>query len=271
MTEHKNGPPAPILPGRVRRLFRNIAFALHRQAGFGQKPGVKRMFRNLAVAAIPSMRHLDTPRRLRQLTEIGFVPRTIYDIGAASGEWARLAHWFWPTAAIIGFEPNAGRVPDLERTASEIPKFRYYRAFLGPAAGQIRYTDHDDQTSLLSRDRDGGGSVTAPMIVLDELMAQGEIPAPEFMKLDVQGFELEVLKGGAHALRTCRGVLMEATLIPFFDGMPPVADVMRFMGDHGFALYDVMGFFRRGSDDALIQMDLLFLTRDDALRRSGLS
>jgi hypothetical protein len=107
------------------------------------------------------------------------------------------------------------------------------------------------------------------MLVLDELIAEGKVPRPDFLKLDVQGYELEVLKGGERALSSTRAVLLEVSFIPFFERMPVALDVVNFMAARGFMWYDVLGIYRRRSDDALMQMDVMFVPKADPLRRSG--
>lgn len=78
------------------------------------------------------------------------------------------------------------------------------------------------------------------------------------LKLDVQGYELEVLKGSSQALRAADVVLMEASLVPINDGCPLIGEVMSFMYDHRFRVFDFCSQIRR-ADGVLWQTDLLFL------------
>jgi hypothetical protein len=79
-----------------------------------------------------------------------------------------------------------------------------------------------------------------------------------FLKIDVQGYELEVLSGALQYLSTCEFVLMEASLIPVNKGCPLIADVITFMDKQGFRLLDFCSQIRR-KDKALWQTDLLFI------------
>ena len=221
-----------------------------------------------ALATIPSMRHLDMSSRLATLAANGFDPAVIMDIGAANGDWSREAARLWPRSRLFGFEPNQREREALERTKRDLGRFDYKLCFLGAERGQVTYQDAGTQTSALAG---GAGNATAEMHVLDELIASGQVPPPNFMKLDVQGFELQVLRGAEAALRGCDGALLEVSFLPFFENMPLAADVVEFMGQRGFAWYDVMGIFRRASDDALLQMDVMFLRKDHPLRRGGLA
>ncbi|MEM9065848.1 MAG: FkbM family methyltransferase [Planctomycetota bacterium] len=238
----------------------------------------KMLLKRGAISVIPSMRHLDEPSRLFALMRAGLRPAVVYDIGSAHGAWARLARSVWPAAQIVGFEPNLRERESLERTAAEIGNYEFHFCFLGSERGEIEYTDQGTQTSAL-RPHDAGSFMpagvasrrgdraTSPVLVIDELIEEGKAPAPSFLKLDVQGYELEVLKGAERAMAGADGLLLEISLIDFLDaGMPLLGDVIRFMGERGFVVYDIVSEIRRVSDDALLQLDAIFLPSNSPLR-----
>jgi FkbM family methyltransferase len=229
---------------------------------------LRKVLRRAALATIPSMRHLDMPRRMKHLRKIGFIPKTIVDVGAAQGHWARLAASIWPEAKIYGFEPNISNEPMLRQTKQELKQFDYVLGFLGPQPGEVVYSDQKDQTSLLDDSSNRAGTHRARVYTLDDWASEAGIQTIDFLKLDVQGYELEVLKGASRVLQTCPAVLMEVSMIEFFPKLPLVDEIIVFMRDRGFVWYDVMGILRRASDDALLQMDLMFVRRDHPLRQS---
>ena len=107
------------------------------------------------------------------------------------------------------------------------------------------------------------------MRVLDELMADQIVPRPDFLKLDVQGYELEVLKGGERSIRDLRPCCWRSPSFRSWTGMPLAANVVQFLERRGFLWFDVMGIFRRPQDDALMQMDVLFLRSGHPLDGAG--
>lgn len=230
--------------------------------------GLRVGLRNAARPFIPSLRHLDMPVRLRHVASLGFQPKVIYDIGAATGEWSRMAHGIWPNAKIVGFEPNARERPHLEATKRDIPTFDYRQCFLGKERKVVEYFDNDTQTSLLD-DSAKGVKTKSEMRVLDEMIASGEIPPPEFLKLDVQGFELEVLSGGERAMASAEAALLEVNVYHLSPGQPVVMDVLEFMRARGFEWYDVMGLLRRPADDAMSHWDFFFVRRTSPLWRDS--
>lgn len=228
---------------------------------------VRTFLRQCAVAAIPSMRHLDMPKRLRQLKRLGINPKVIYDVGAAQGEWTRLAASIWPEARIIGFEPNRANVSHLDQTRRDVPQFEYLQCFLGTKQQVVQYDYQGNQTSLYDSRAHQEPKETAEMFVLDDLIAQKRVPLPNFIKMDVQGYELEVLRGGLNALETSEAVLLEVNFYRVHPEMPTVDEVIEFMKAHRFSWFDVMGILRRPGDDLLGYMDLLFVATAHRLRQ----
>ena len=227
---------------------------------------LRTQLRSVALCTIPTMRHLDMERRLRHMRSLGFEPKSILDVGAATGEWSRMVAKIWPGARILGIEPNQRNAARLKEVRTQLPAFEYWQGFLGPERGTVTYSDRAAQTSLLDADANAAGDSTAEMATLDELLHQRGFPAPDLIKLDVQGYELAVLNGAAEALRHCQAVLAEVSYFRFFAGMPTADEVIDYLKQRGFAWYDVMGIYRRPSDDALAQMDLMFVQQDHALR-----
>jgi FkbM family methyltransferase len=209
------------------------------------------------------MRHLDMGKRLEHMARLGFRPQAILDVGAARGEWSRMAARIWPHAQLIGFEPNRSNEGELERTRRELPQFEYHRCFLGARPGHVTYADRGAQTSLYG---DAAGSSDAEMRTLDACLAEGLFPQPQLLKLDVQGYELEVLEGGQRVLSGCEAVLAEVSFFRFHPEMPTADDVIAYLKERDFVVYDTMGLLRLAEDDALGQMDFMFLRADHRLR-----
>lgn len=234
--------------GRARRLSRVLPSCLRDR------------LRRLAVDWIPSMRHLDMSKGLQRLALSGYAPRVIFDVGAGWGEWARLAALVWPESHIYAFEPNASRQAELAECRRTLPHFSYELCFLGASRGRVTYEDRGTQTSLL--ETLGRGSDNARMEVIDGLLEDGQVPTPDFIKLDVQGYELEVLRGAERALGHASAILVEVSLLPLHPKGPKADEVSQFLQAHGFIWNDVLGILRRPDDDALLQMDLLFVKED---------
>ena len=93
----------------------------------------------------------------------------------------------------------------------------------------------------------------------DECRFRGE---KVLLKIDTQGFELEVLKGASEALRNIGAVEVEISLIPLYEGQPIYVDVCSMLENHGFHLVWIERGWVHPVSNNLLQMDALF-TNDD--------
>ncbi|HTS48431.1 MAG TPA: FkbM family methyltransferase [Bryobacteraceae bacterium] len=198
--------------------------------------------------------------------ENGFEPAHIVDVGAFAGEWGRLARRVFPNVPLLMIEGNGENEAALQCAAAELGDASYQIALLGaeqrPA---VLFYRNGKGTSVL---KELTAYQTIPeradMHTLDTLAA--DLAGPLLLKLDVQGYELEVLRGGQETLQRPELVLLEVSLLPYNEGAPLFADVVRFMSEAGYALFDICDQARRESDDALFQADILFAKADSKLR-----
>jgi hypothetical protein len=120
-------------------------------------------------------------------------------------------------------------------------------AAAGAATGsaQINVSRADDSSSLLpvtSRqlDRFPGTDTVARESVevktLDRILEPVELRRPILLKLDVQGFELEALRGAERVLESVDTVLTECSFVPFYSGQALFDEVRDFLGERGFRL-----------------------------------
>lgn len=209
---------------------------------------------------------------LENLRDNGFSPSAIVDIGANAGEWSRTASSIFPSAQILMFDGDPENEANLHNTVREIgSRSRYFLRLLGP--------ERKDTVTFYKLEMGTTGSsvlpeltsfpknaITLSMDTLDSLIEEASLRPSLLLKLDVQGFELEVLKGGTETLALSEVVIMEASLLPYNDGAPLFADVVAFMNKQGFVVFDFCGQLRRESDSVLFQTDIAFVRRESNLR-----
>src|SRR6185503_12666523 len=107
-----------------------------------------------------------------------------------------------------------------------------------------------------------------PMVTLDHLAQTHRPPAPYLLKLDIQGYELEALGGAEGMLADTCAIVTEVSL--WGDrkrrGMAEFAELVAWLRQRGFVLFDIAQIVRRDFDDAITEMDLVFLPADSPLR-----
>lgn len=97
-------------------------------------------------------------------------------------------------------------------------------------------------------------------------MGGKELPRPVLMKIDAQGSDIEVLKGGEETVKQCDLVIVETGLQPFRNEENQTYRVISYMASQGFATYDFLSPLARPYDKALGQIDVVFVKEDGPLR-----
>ena len=110
--------------------------------------------------------------------------------------------------------------------------------------------------NILDKPRQEGQSFDVEIRKLDEIVQPERVPPGSLLKLDVQGGDLRALKGAARVLSKCDVVIAEASL---FNKKNLVREIVNYMHDNEFELYDIFGALNRPYDNALGQVDLAFV------------
>ena len=206
---------------------------------------------------------------LANLRENGFSPRVVIDVGAWIGEWTERVHGIFPTARFLMVEGNPEKRVGLEEVAARLgPGVDLRMALLGrEGRPAVPFYAMEAGSSVLPEDTGFERTVlTLPMTTLDEVAGAASLEGPVLLKIDVQGYELEVLRGGPRVLDRAEVVQLEVSLLEYNPGAPLMPEVVAYMEANGFVPYDVCGQFRRESDAALVQIDILFVRVNSALR-----
>jgi FkbM family methyltransferase len=176
----------------------------------------------------------------------------VLDVGAHLGEY----HDFLRTQAgysgkIVSFEPNANNVLALRERAKSDPRWTIEGCALGPTPGQAEFNimarstfssflepEHSStarfkgRNELLER-------VSVEVRTLDEVIPRLETQLAVkniYLKLDTQGFDLEVLKGGRQTLPRIKALQTEASIVPIYKGMPDYVETIGTCRSLGFEL-----------------------------------
>jgi hypothetical protein len=130
------------------------------------------------------------------------------------------------------------------------------RAAIGAQTGTLTLTDWDTGSTLIPQtDPEGAAQYQVPVTTLDVLAQQ--FGMPDFVKLDVEGFELEALRGATTLFGKTDLFVIEVALYRFME-RPIFHEVVAFMAEREYFVYVVAGFIRRPYDGAVGLMDFGF-------------
>jgi FkbM family methyltransferase len=207
---------------------------------------IQRLPRSLAPGKVSV--GLDPYHDMRRLT--GAIARpTFFDVGANVGQSVERIRTYFDHPVIHAFEPSPNMFEELRRATEGVPDLTLNNVALGRHAGTADLVENTESTlsSLLEFGPDSWGKVKGNTAVtvatLDQYCVGSMVDRIDILKLDTQGFELEVLYGAETMLRQGRigAVLMEITFSEMYKGLPTLDGLYRFMTDRGFylvAFYD---------------------------------
>jgi FkbM family methyltransferase len=192
----------------------------------------------------------------------------VLDVGANKGQFALFSRGTFPNCRIISFEPlsRPGRV--FTRLFEHDPKTRLVVAAIATKFGTItmHITEQDDSSSPLDLDESQrkifGSRVVerreVPCGPLKQFLADGELGAHTLLKLDTQGFELEVLRAAEDLLDDIEAIYCEASFLCLYKGQALASDVISYLKQKEFNL---RGVYNLAVDKQAgpVQADMLFL------------
>lgn len=201
---------------------------------------------------------------LRAAARLGLSPATLIDVGAFEGEWSALAKSIWPSSSLVMIEPNEQKQSLLQARAAQLDA-QLRCALLGAEDGRyVEFYVMESGSSVLEERSPLSRNVERRELrTLDSVV--GDIRAPALLKIDAQGYELEILKGASGLIPRLDAVLLEVAIIEINKGAPLLHEVVAFMKALGFVTYDIAEIHRRPLDKALNQVDVLFVREQSPL------
>ncbi len=226
-------------------------------------------FRSWAHRILGRRLHVpEIPVSLAGLAQRGFVPDLVFDVGAYRGDFALEILRIWPSARIACFEPLEKAANQIEALRASHPGIDLHRGLLGPEFRQeVEFNMAETASSVLREHHSTHPVCKVMQWTIDSAVHDWYAgKAPDLLKLDVQGYELHVLKGGTASLPRVGAILAEVNLLDIHEGVPLLDELVAWLAGHGFVAYDICGMTHRPLDGALWQIDMLFVPRSSILR-----
>ncbi|KAB2910140.1 MAG: FkbM family methyltransferase [Dechloromonas sp.] len=216
-------------------------------------------WRALALGVAPAVEHQHVLRSL--------APDGIIDVGANRGQFSLVCRYVKPGVPVVAFEPIPREARRFRRVHEREPLVCLIETALGATNGVavLHISKSADSSSLLPigerqtklfKDTVEVGTMAVPVSRLDDFSDYWVGRTRQLLKLDVQGFELQVLRGGIDTLKVCSYVYVECSEVSLYEGQALRAEVQAFLSEQGFLLKERYNEQRSGRE--LIQADYLF-------------
>jgi len=224
----------------------------------------KRCWRGLWHGVAASMEHRQV---LQHLASVHC--RTVVDIGANRGQFALAVHTFLPDATVLAFEPLGGPASKFRRVFESVKQVRLQQFAIGASAcvADIHVSHSDDSSSLLPigdlQQKHFPGTAEAGvekvnMKCLSDVVRGTDILGTALLKIDVQGYEMEVLRGSVNLLPHFAYAYVECSFVELYQGQPLADEVIAFLREHGLRLGGAHN-LSYDSDGSALQGDFLFV------------
>jgi len=189
---------------------------------------------------------VDYAQSRQKLCGVGELPiRTIFDVGANVGKKTRAYRKLFPEATIYCFEPTPGPFERLSRwAATQNGRVVAMNLALSSTPGNATVywnLEHPGGSSLDQRTTESGAresesvrKVEAKVETLDRLAAKLDLRDEIFVKIDVEGHDLEVIRGGTELLRRASAVIVEIAIVDAPDGRPTFGEFVQVLGELGY-------------------------------------
>lgn len=256
------------LSDRARNLARTCW--LHLLSTLERPLDVPNVFWNILTRKVHLGEYLALTGHRRWLKDLEI--RTVIDVGAHGGEFASAISAILPKARIYSFEPQEDCH---QRLCARLFAHRSFRGFcvaLGDTKDEMRFyrSRFTKSSSLLpmsdlhkrafpwSADNE---SVNVSVDRLDNYISELDISPPVLLKIDVQGYELAVLRGATKVLKLTKCIIVETSFKTLYHGQASFSQVYDMVSSEGFDYAGAMGQLTTPQDGAIVQADCLFVRR----------
>jgi hypothetical protein len=177
----------------------------------------------------------DHVKYLKKLKSEGLEPKVIYDIGSCVLHWTNEAKNIWTDAKYVLFDA-------FEPAEFLYEGYDYHIGVLSDSNKTVEWWQNDMMPGGNSYYREigrtdfftDGMNTMRPTKTLDEVVKERGFPPPDFIKIDVQGSEMDILKGATETLKSVKDLVVELQHSEYNKGAPQVQESLPFIESLGF-------------------------------------
>jgi FkbM family methyltransferase len=195
---------------------------------------------------------------LRKIKSQGLEIKTVYDVGACVGKWtSQMKQSVLFDGDFYLFEGN----PVYKDILSQQNSFVHIGVLSNPGRETVNFYNGCDTGDSYYKETtdhyDNRKPITLPCRTLDAVIEENNLPIPQFLKIDTQGSEIDIMAGAKKVMGKADLVYLECPIIEYNKGSPNIFDYLMLMSSYGYIPTDVLEIHR--SEEVLLQIDVMFI------------
>ncbi|KAB2880961.1 FkbM family methyltransferase [bacterium] len=213
--------------------------------------------------------YFGTYQMLYHVKKVGINPQSILDIGANTGMFSKTAHFLFPDALILAFEPLKSCFLKLIELEKNIKELECFNVAVGAKNEKtvIHRSEYHYSSSLLEMENlhkeafpytAGESLEEIQTVCLDDVLAERVLKRPLLIKIDVQGYEKYVLEGAEKTLLISDHILCEMSFRSLYKGQALFDDINDYLRDKGFIFRGPYDSLKHPETGEVLQIDGLF-------------
>ena len=201
-------------------------------------------------------------------------PDLIFDVGANSGNSAIDFFGYGYSNEIYSFEPVSHIFKQLSHHAANNENWKVFNVAVGDQNTQLTINvsgGHGGSSSMLEMTKELLNTAPDQKVIANELVdvitlndfyKDHQLKSERiFLKIDVQGFEMNVLKGCSEIFNQIVGIKIETSIIKQYKDESDIHEILPFLIAHGFAVYSFEDGWRNPNSKELLQIDIFLFNK----------
>ena len=198
----------------------------------------------------------------------------VLDIGANTGQFAEKIKEFGFQKEILSFEPMSEAYKKLLKKSKKYENWQIFNKGFGqnPGKQNLNISKNSVSSSILNQNKYGlkfepnskyVAKEIIDLITLNQFLKQKKfIKKNVFIKIDTQGYEKKILAGASKVLKNIKGIMLEASIIPIYQGEKDYLEMIKFMKKKGFYVWAIEKGFSNKNTGRVIQLDIIFINKN---------
>lgn len=220
------------------------------------------------LASNPMLKY-DMFHHIAILKKLGFKPEFIVDAGAYKGAWTQQVLEIFPESTFLMIEAQSSKTAHLKVITEQFKNVHLENILLGDSEREnVKFFEMETGSSIYEENTSNDRTeIFLEMKTLDSIATKYKIKGDCFLKMDVQGAEIDILKGAEKFLRLTEFILLEVSTLNYNENSPDFAEVVQYLHKIGYLLFDICD-EHRTDENVLFQVDLIFVKSSSRFREA---